>query len=70
MKDDISEGEEGEDDEPEPEEDVDLLVDDVEGEHAQAVVPGDGAARSVLVEGALGHLGCTISKTFIRLPEL
>ena len=50
-------GEESHRQEPEPEEHVDLLVDDVEGEHAQAVVAGDGAARSVLVERALGHLG-------------
>ena len=49
-------GDHGHRDEPEPEEDVDLLVDDVEGEDAEAVVPGDGAGGAVLVEGALGHL--------------
>ena len=43
--------------EPEPEEDIDLLVDDVKGEDAEAVVLGDGARGPVLVEGALGHLG-------------
>ena len=50
-------GDHGENDEPEPEKDEDLLVDDVEGEDAEAVVPGDGAGGPVLVEGALGHLG-------------
>ena len=42
--------------EPEPEEDVDLLVDDVEGEHADPIELLDGAGRTELVEGALGHL--------------
>ena len=50
-------GDNGEDHEPEPEEDEDLLVDDVEGEDAEAVVPGHGARGPVHVEGALGHLG-------------
>lgn len=44
------------DDEPEPEEGVDLLVDDVEGHHAHCVVRLYRARRSVLVERALGHL--------------
>ena len=34
---DVAAGEEGEQVEPEPEEEVDLFVDDVEREHAQAV---------------------------------
>ena len=34
---------EGEDDEPEPERDVDLLVDDVQTEHAQRVQLLDGS---------------------------
>ena len=50
-------GPNGESDEPEPEEDVDLLVDDVHGQYAEAVLALDGAGGTVLVEGALGHLG-------------
>ena len=50
-------GDGGDDDEPEPEEDEDLLVDDVDGEDAEAVVLLDGARGAVLEEGALGHLG-------------
>ena len=49
-------GDGGDDDEPEPEEDVDLLVDDVEGQHAQAVMPLCGPAGAELVEAALCHL--------------
>lgn len=44
-----------EDDEPEPEEHVDLLVDDVEGQDADGVVALDFAGDAVFVEGALGH---------------
>jgi len=46
----------GEDDEPEPEEDVDLLVDDVEREDAQTVELLHRPGRTKLVECALGHL--------------
>ena len=49
-------GDHGENDEPEPEKDEDLLVDDVEGKDAEAVVLGHGARGTVHVEGALGHL--------------
>ena len=45
-----------EDDEPEPEEDVDLLVHDVHAQHAQSVETLDRAGTSVLVEDALRHL--------------
>ena len=48
-------GEDGEEHEPDPEEDVDLLVDDVDGEDALCVVPLDGARGAVLAESALGH---------------
>jgi len=41
-------GDGGEEDEPEPEEDVDLLVDDVERQHAQPVVTLHRPAWSVL----------------------
>ena len=53
-------GDRGQEDEPEVEEDVDLLIDDVEGQHAQAVMPLSGATRPELVEAALGHLGIII----------
>jgi hypothetical protein len=49
-------GDDGEDDEPEPEEDVNLLVHDVHAQHAQGVELLDRAGASVLVEGALRHL--------------
>ena len=52
---DHEEGEEAEHQEPEPDEDVDLLVDDVEGEDAQHVVVLDVAGRPVLVKRALRH---------------
>jgi hypothetical protein len=53
-------GHDGQDDEPEPEHDVDLLVDDVEGQHAHGVVPLDRAGGTVLVEGALGDSGTKV----------
>jgi hypothetical protein len=40
-----------------PDEDVDLLVDDVQGQDAEAVLLLDRAGGTVLEEGALGHLG-------------
>ena len=49
-------GDDGDDDQPEPDEDVDLLVDDVEGQDAEAVFLLDGTGGTVVVEGALGHL--------------
>ena len=49
-------GDDGEDHEPEPEEDVDLLVDDVERQHAETVEALHCARRSKLVEGAFCHL--------------
>ena len=48
-------GEDGEEGEPDPEEDVDLLVDDVDGEDALRVVALDRAGGAELAEGALGH---------------
>ena len=60
-------GDGGDDDEPEPEEDVDLLIDDVEGQHAQAVMPLRGPARPELVEAALGHLGIIIIIIIINI---
>jgi len=52
----VQPGDDGEDDEPEPEEDVDLLVDDVHAQHAECVETLDRAGASVLVEDTLGHL--------------
>jgi len=43
--------------EPEPQDGVDLLVDDVERHHAHGVMRLHGAGRPELVEVALGHLG-------------
>ncbi len=42
--------------EPEPQEDVDLFVNDVDGQDAEAVFPLHGTGGTVVVEGALGHL--------------
>ena len=50
-------GDDGEEDEPEPDEDVDLLVDDVERQDAETVDGLDRARGAVLVERALRHLG-------------
>jgi hypothetical protein len=41
---------------PEPQEDVDLFVDDVLGENAEAVLVLDSTGGTVLVERALRHL--------------
>ena len=60
-------GDGGDDDEPEPEEDVDLLINDVEGQHAQAVMSLRGATRPELVEAALGHLGIIIIIIIINI---
>jgi len=49
------ETEHAEEQEPEPEKDVDLLVDDVQGQYADGVVPLDLTAHTVLVESTLGH---------------
>ena len=42
---------------PEPDEHVELLVDDVDGQHAESVVGLDGAAGSVLLVQTLRHAG-------------
>ena len=46
----------GKDDEPEPKEDVNLLVDDVEGQNANAVKLLNASGGSELVKSALGDL--------------
>ena len=58
--DEVDGGDGGEDDEPEPEHDVDLLVEDVHAEHAERVEPLDGARTSVLVEDALRDKACGV----------
>lgn len=49
------ETEHAEEQEPEPEENIDLLVHDVQRQYADGVVPLDLTADAVLVESALGH---------------
>ena len=49
-------GDGGEEDEPEPEEDVDLLVDDVQRKDTKPVMSLGGAAGTKLVKTALGDL--------------
>ena len=55
--DEVDAGDDGEDDEPEPEEDVDLLVQDVHPEDAEGVQGHERPGSAVLVERALGHAG-------------
>ena len=43
------------DQEPEPEEDVDLLIDDIDGQDAEGIVALNVSRRAKLVEGAFGH---------------
>ena len=43
--------------EPKPQEDVDLLVDDVDGEDAEAVEHLDSPSGTEPLEGTFGHLG-------------
>jgi hypothetical protein len=49
---------------PEPEEDVDLFVDDVLGENAEAVLVLDSTGGTVLVERALRHLLSSYGSSF------
>ena len=64
--DDDQEAENGEGDEPEPEEYVDLLVDDVEGQKTEGVVFLHLARRSKFVKSTFGHSEKTqkIARTF------
>ena len=50
----IKRGHDSKDDEPEPEHDVDLLVDYVQGQDAHGVVPLNCSGGTIFVEGALG----------------
>ena len=49
-------GDGSDNDEPEPEEDIQLLIDNVEGEDAESIVSLDSAGRSKLVKTALSNL--------------
>ena len=42
---------------PEPEEHIDLLIDDVQSKDTETIMGCDGSRRSIFVEGAFGHLG-------------
>lgn len=53
----IQEGDNQQDQEPEPQERVNLFIDYVEGHHTEGIVFLDGARCSVLVEEAFGHFG-------------
>lgn len=47
----------GQNHEPEPDEDVSLLVDDIERQDTKAVMGLDGTRRTIFVEDAFGHSG-------------
>jgi len=53
----------GQEDEPVPQEQVDLLVDDIEGHDAECVVLLDGSGRTELLESAFRHLQPTTDNT-------
>ena len=46
----------GQKDKPEVEEDVDLFIDDVQGENAESVMFLNGPRRTILVENTFGNL--------------
>ena len=50
-------GDGGDENEPEPEEDVDFLVDYVKGQHTKTIMPLNCSRRTVFVEGAFRNLG-------------
>ena len=41
---------------PEPKEDIDFLIDDVDSEHTESVLVFNCARRTIVVESAFGHL--------------
>ena len=53
--DDDQKTQDGKSDEPEPQKDVDLLVDDVEGQQTESIVFLDLSRRSEFVKSAFGH---------------
>ena len=50
-------GQDGQEDEPEPESDVDLLIDDVQTKHTQSIVLLDGSRGTVFVKCTFCHSG-------------
>ena len=60
---DLDGGDDGHDDEPEPQEDVDLLIDDVERKHAETVKLLNCSRRTEFVKRALRHLDTNISQS-------
>ena len=54
---DVKDGEDCKDDEPEPEKDINLLVENVDGKDTLGIMSLDITTGTVLVEGALGHPG-------------
>ena len=54
-EDQVAAGEDCQDDEPEPQKDVDLLIEDVDGQDAEGVVAFYVPWWAKLVEGAFGH---------------
>ena len=63
---DLDGGDDGHDDEPEPQEDVDLLIDDVERKHAEAVKLLNCSRRTEFVKRALRHLNTNISQSLTQ----
>ena len=49
-------GEDGHNDEPEPKQDKDLLIDDVDGQKTHAIISFDRSGGTILVECTLSHL--------------
>ena len=48
--------EDGDANEPKPEEDIYFFVDDIECKNTEAIMPGNGSGWTILVESALRHL--------------
>ena len=65
----VERGQDGKDDEPEPEHDVDLLVDDVKGKDAHGVLSLNRAGGTILVEGALGDPGEKIQFSSVEIDK-
>ena len=60
---DLDGGDDGHDDEPEPQEHVDLLIDDVERKHAETVKLLNGSRMAKFVECTFGYLTFKYSYT-------
>lgn len=62
----VQAGGHGQDDEPEPKSNVNLLVDDIQGQNAHDVMTLDRTRRTVLVEVALGNPRKKRSFSYLR----